>query len=226
MPTHRPALAAGLARSLRLRLASLLVLMLTVCVAALLAHLAIDALGDVALVHDAYDGVAHGSRAVVVVGVIACALAASFRLLLAALDATGTDRARLARVVPRRPIAFVAVSVVGAAAVLVGMETLDAVVATGRVVDVADALGGTAWFGLGLEAPIAFAVALVAWKALRRLADAGDLIVRAIEVLLAVCRRAGTTTTAERVPIRAGIARELCLLARRAGKRGPPLPTA
>lgn len=206
----------------------MLALLLTVCVAALVAHVAIDALGDVALARDAYDGLAHGSRAAVVVGVLVCALAATFRLLVAALDASGGDRTRfarrLARVVSRSPVAFVACTVAGAAAMLVGMETLDTFVATGGIVDVADALGGSVPFGLGLEVPIAFAVGWVAWRALRWLADSGDAIVHAMEVLLAVCRRTDAARFARRDSACRGISRELWLLARRAGKRGPPLP--
>jgi hypothetical protein len=233
MPTHRPGSgspAAALVRSLRLRIASMLALLLTVCVAALVAHVAIDALGDVALARDAYDGVAHGSRAAVIVGVLACALAATFRLLMAALDSTGGDRTlfarRLARVVARTPVAFVACTVAGAAVMLVGMETLDTFVATGRIVDVADALGGSASFGLALEVPIALAVGWVAWRALRWLADSGDAIVRAIEVLLAVPRRTDPARFARCDSAPRGISRELSVLARRAGKRGPPLPIA
>jgi hypothetical protein len=215
-------------RSVRLRLASVLALLLTACVAALVAHLAIDALGDVALTRDAYDDVSHGSRAAVLVAVLACGLAAVFRLVFVALDANGERSTRLARglarIVPRSPAWFIVCSVVGAAAMLVGMEMFDAFVATGRVVDIPDALGGSPWFGLGLEVPIAVAVAWLTWRALRWLAESSGAIARAIEILLAERKRSRHARFARYRWSRSGASRELALLTRRAGKRGPPLP--
>jgi hypothetical protein len=212
---------------LRLGLVSVLTLLLTVCAAGLAAHFAIDALGDVALQRDAYDGLAHASRGAAVVCALTCALAAAFRLLWTAVDGGGERLSRaLGRLVPRSPIAFVVLTVCGAAAAVAGMETFDAFSATGRIVDVADAFGGSLSFGLGLEMPIAALVAWTAWRALHLIADSRDAIVRAVAALFVVGRRARTIRFDRRRAERLGESRDLFFLSRRAGRRGPPLSHA
>jgi hypothetical protein len=218
--------APGLSR-VRLRLVSLLTLLLTVCVAALAAHFAIDALGDVALQRDSYDGLNHASRGAAIVGAISCALGLAFRLLWTAVEGGAAPLARaLGKIVPRSPVGFVLMTVGGAAVALVGMELCDAFVATGHIVDVADAVGGSLSFGLGIEAVVATVVAWAVWRALRWVADSRCAIVSAIAALFTLARRGRAVRFARRSVTHYGFSRELSLLARRAGKRGPPLLTA
>ncbi len=215
--------------AVRLRAVSLLAVLLTACVAALLAHFAIDGVGDVALAHDAYDGVSHGSRAAVLVAAVVLALGAAFRLVLAAGDSDAGAHARvsraLARLVPRSPVWFVATVIAAATAVLVCMAMLDSFVATGATAGLADALGGSIRLGLGIEIPIAAAVAALAWHALRWLAASSHEIVRVIATLFAAISSylaPPSCLYALRVPVPA----TRVFLAHRVGKRGPPVSSS
>lgn len=216
----------ALNRKARLVVVSALALMLTSCIAALLAHVAIDAVGDFALARDSYDGVAHDSRAALIVAVAGCMLAVALRVVSAVLDANGAERRRLGRafrrLAPRRPALFIAATVGVTAALLIGMEGLDALIATGSVGDLSDALGGSIRLGLGIEIPLAAAVAWSAIRALRWLADAGDDLVRAIGALFSLRPRLQTVAFTPALA-RVTVSPLQTFHARRAGKRGPPL---
>jgi hypothetical protein len=196
-----------------------------VCVAALLAHLAIDAFGDFALARDAYDAVAHDSRTLIVLAMLCVAVAAGLRFVISALDpAVRTRRAGLlARLVPRTPVTFALSVLAAATVVLAAMETLDTLASTGRVEDLADAFGGSLVFGLGIAVPIALAVAAVAWFALRWFGRARGEIIKAIATLFSLRSRPRVALSCGVAGLTAFVSRERASQARRAGKRGPPL---
>lgn len=195
-----------------------------VCVAAFLAHVAIDVVGDYALPHDTYDGVAHDSRVGVVVAAIGLALAAAFGVLWSALQSVrrSSARGRRARIVGS-PLAFGTVIVAAVVALVAGMETIDVALAGARVDSLADMLGGSVFLGLALTIPIALCAAFGALRIARFVEHATVLLSRVIVALVMLRSRivVGDPRSArERSPLFHLLAIHLG----RAHKRGPPLP--
>jgi hypothetical protein len=143
-----------------------LALLVTICgaIAAVFAHLAIDGFGDVLLSHDAYDGVAHDSRAVVVVlalGLLACGIG---RFLIAHVQRPTLSRlairAQLRALVPCSRRQFVLLVIVATSVLLVGMEAADTVAAGAWPDDLRELIGGS--FSLCLSAIVLCAVGVAA----------------------------------------------------------------
>ena len=187
-------------------------LLVSVCIAAITAHLGIDFFGDYVLAHDDYDGIAHSSR----LGAIAGVLWSAF------------DEARQARAVHRpligSPFAFgCAVVALGIGATM-GMEWFDAWLDGTSVDGISGALGGSVLLGLGTTVPIAIADAYCAVRIARFIERTRSLLARAIVALATLVRRDAQSSCLrasnnERAPF-------FCLLAvahARAHKRGPPL---
>jgi hypothetical protein len=191
--------------------------------AALVAHIAIDALGDVALVRDAYDGLAHGSRDLAALGLVAGAVTLAMRFVLAALGGTaGRDRLSRALIVPSSPVAFIGGVMLGAVVLLIGMESLDALVATGGLTDLADALGGSALLGLAVAVPVAGLLGWCAWRALRWVAATRDALLRAIGAIFSITVLPVRPSASHLGRVAVPVVRSSTVL-RRAAKRGPPL---
>jgi hypothetical protein len=195
-----------------------------VCVAAFIAHVAIDVVGDYALPHDTYDGVAHDSRVGVVVAAIGLALAAAFGVLWSALQSAcrSSARGRRARVVGS-PLLFGAAVVVAVVALVAGMEAIDVVLAGARVDSVSDMLGGSVFLGLALTLPIALCAALGALRVARFVEHATVLLARVIVAMVMLLNRIAVgdpRAARERAPLFHLLAIHLG----RAHKRGPPLP--
>lgn len=195
--------------------------------AALLAHVALDAVGDVWLARDAYDHVAHASRGIVAWCAFAL-LAVSLALAFAAAirNARGCERrfcATLQAAAPNDPARFVVAVTPLAAGVLLAMGILDASLAGSMTWNVADLLGGSIFLGATVVVMCGTAVALVAQAALGRAARLCDAVVRAIVAFAA--RRMSPRTSASRtgraVPaLAARAARER----RNIADRAPPAP--
>ena len=117
-------------------------------VCAVLAHLAIDAIGDVALSDDSYDHVAHGSRAAVFTVVLCIAIplvrVAWQTLFTAAQRARGTVHSS-----PRALhwLAAATAVVVLTFPLLIGMETADVHASGGDIDNLGDLLGGSLLLG-------------------------------------------------------------------------------
>lgn len=201
--------------------------LVTGAISAILAHVVIDVAGDYLLLHDAYDGMEHHSRAIFAAIAVALASVVVLRFVWEALDRRCTSltevlrRLRAAR--GASPWRFVAFVVAVAFVALLAMEYADAL--SDRVVidGFEDLLGGSILLGLG---SVVFVSAAVAWcvrLALHALADWEPVLAALLERLL------GRDTG--RVPSRA--AHEpltvtldgACRLARRSGKRAPPFAT-
>jgi hypothetical protein len=202
-----------------------LVVLFSALLAAALAHLAIDVLGDFMLAHDAYDGMEHTSRSVFACLALAAAVAFAFRQLIGALDVRDAGRRRTMNVlraaVPRRLLPFVVVTAACAIVALCAMELIDARSAGVAVDDAGDLFGGSLALGVSTTLACALAVACAVFAALRALVGLTAAVVRAVLELF-VRRAAGA---AKPLAYRRR-ARAFALhpqLARRASKRGPPL---
>ena len=169
-----------------------LALLVTICgaIAAVFAHLAIDGFGDVLLTNDAYDGVAHDSRAVVVVlalGLLACGLG---RFLIAHVHRPTLSRlairAQLRALVPRSRVQFMLSVIVTTSVLLVGMEAADTVASGAWPDDLRELMGGSFSLGLSAIALCAVGVAAIVRECCSWLAHAESLFValeRFIEAL-------------------------------------------
>lgn len=202
-----------------------LLLPAAICLAALSAHVAIDVVGDWALPRDAYDALGHDSRTLVALTMACITVAACLRFVLAALDRgpRPARERRIGRFLPRSPVGFAATIFGGSVAVVIAMETLDSLASTGRIESLADAFGGSVLLGIAVVAPIALAVAALAWCALRWFTRAKDDMVRIIATLFAVRVRPRAALACAVSPGITLVSRERASAARRAGKRGPPL---
>ncbi len=158
------------------------------CLAALLAHIAIDVAGDYVLANDAYDATAHGSRWLASLATLGMACVGLWALLRATLaevrGSYGALRAVLRAALPRNPGAFVALVVVVTAPLVLAMARLDALIAGQAVVDPADLFGGSVALGAGISLAFAIIVALGALRVFRLLLCFHRSLVRAVEAFV------------------------------------------
>lgn len=196
---------------------------------AVAAHVVVDVAGDFLLARDAYDGIAHDSRALLL-GLLAIGtMIAAIRTVFSMLDRhRGTSGSLLATVrdalgdPARFATAAAAIAILG----MVAMESLDCVV-DGRIADLTDLFGGSLLLG---AAAAALSGALCGWgvhRLVRSLAACERPIAafiiaafRPIDRALAV---AIVPFTRDRARAPRGGGRALSF-ARRGRKRGPPAP--
>jgi hypothetical protein len=174
-------------------------------VAALFAHVAIDVAGDYLLPHDAYDDVAHGSRALVL-GIVSAisaalamgALAAAVREARGSLDAFGRA---LRSSIQCDLWAGIGITSLLALGILVAMECVD-VRAAGRAIDdVGDLFGGSLALGATTVALFSLFFAVVSRALVRVLAGAGQVLVCVLATVFAAPH--GTAQTTFRSHVRA-----------------------
>lgn len=199
-------------------------LLVAVCAAALVAHLGIDVIGDYALPHDTYDGMAHDSRIGVVVAALGLALVVGFGVLWSALDAAahGGRHGHRLRIVGS-PSRFCVVVVLLALGAVAGMESLDGILSGAGVNDLADAFGGSLLLGIGVTIPIGLIVALGAVRAARVIERARTLLVHAFLDLVLRLRRLAALGDPSADRERPALFHVLATYLGRAHKRGPPL---
>lgn len=195
-------------------------LLVAVCAAALSAHVAIDAVGDVVLRHDTYDDVTHASRIRAVFAAFGLFAAGLFGFAWSALDPRiGRQPLRLA--IARHPLmtglVVFALSVVAVA----GMETMDALLAGSTISGVAESLGGSLWLGLALTLCCSVPCTAGAVRFARFVARAHGLLVRALVALAVRLRSLAIAPVSDRE--RRAPRRPLTVFLGRAHKRGPPL---
>ncbi len=195
--------------------------------AAAAAHVVVDVAGDYLLVRDAYDGIAHHSRALLLAAVGIAILAAGVRVIFEMLDrrcSSTTSVLAAVRDALGNPVRFALASAVVATVALAAMESFDSSLSGHVIDDVGDLFGGSVLLGAGTAA---IAGAVLGWLVHRfvRLiahyeAPIAAFIVAAFELQL-------TTGSSPRAQRRTGgsrtIARAL-LLSRQGRKRGPPRP--
>jgi hypothetical protein len=197
-------------------------------VGAALAHLVIDVAGDYLLARDAYDGMAHHSRAVLLVTVGTLALLSLARVFFDMLDrrcASATSLRRQVRTALGKPHRFAAETAAVAIVVLAAMECFDCVTLGVRIDDIADVFGGSLALGLTTAIACGSLMGLLVHRVLRLLAEYEPIIA---EMVLAVLRAEFPRLSRGAIPRRTDAATPIerrLLLARRGRKRGPPLPT-
>jgi hypothetical protein len=210
----------------RLRLLRVSLLGLAAMSAALLAHVVIDIVGDYVLARDAYDGLAHASRGIFVVGLTTLALAVSSYLLFDLLDRRCSSKAsmlRLTRDSLGRPIVFAMQSMAICVLALGGMEFFDCLAAHAPPAGLDELFGGSYLLGLTTACT---AAALTGWLLHRLLflvSEREPEIIALIRCVMASFTVSEEPHVAKPTHASRSIARAL-LLATRGSKRGPPLP--
>jgi len=203
-----------------------LALLVTICaaIAAVVAHFAIDLLGDVFLTNDAYDGVAHDSRAVVVVMALALVACGLGRFLIANVRRSTLSRlavrAQLRALVPASRVQFVLSVAVATSVLLVGMEAADTVAAGGWPENLRDLIGGSFSLGLSSVAVCAVGVAAIVRECCAWLARADSLLVALERFIGALPIRPQTVYYG--IPRSGVFSRRTFVFARSDGQRGPP----
>ena len=201
---------------------------LTASAAALASHFAIDAAGDVLLRHDSYDRIAHHSRFAAVLCAAVFGAAGAITLAAAAYrdvrERSGAIRA-LVSAYAHRPLTHVACVVVPAGvAVLLTMESFDAWLSSGHLPTFASALGGSIALGLGIASAVGVAFAAALQWLLDLIHEAHEAIAAALERLLTLrMPRIARAGAAHQTFAFAEYCTRCSVLARRAGKRAPPL---
>jgi hypothetical protein len=195
-------------------------------VAALVAHVAIDIAANFFVAHDPYDDIEHHSRFWFLGGSLAIAGAGALAVLAAALKDFHLGefalRGLIGRAASTSPVRFVASVIPLTFVALLAMESFDSYANNGRACSTTDALGGSLVLGSIIIIATAIASALAVWRLLRYLAQTHRAIVQAIGSFLVGARETSTSSALTiRILETAGPATSV--LARRAGKRAPPL---
>lgn len=191
--------------------------------AAVLAHVAIDVIGDYALTADSYDNLRHGSRELASSVAFVLAVTLAVRGLRICCEIAAANRARI--LLPahrlRDQIGFVLAAVAGAVVLVPAMEWLDGRVDGAPVLSLSAAFGGSLWLGLGTTVLCAAVVALAAYGIARWLISHRDSIATIIETLLRRATGSDSPSGYERAR-RVLAPRRRTPLALRLSKRGPP----
>jgi hypothetical protein len=194
-------------------------------VAAVLSHVAIDVLGDYLLAHDTYDRMAHESRGLFGAAALAVATAVAIRYCCDLLNRRASSSlVRGCGVLALREASgwrFFAPVAAIAAAMLLGMESVDCWLAAKPVHGISDLAGGSLWLG-GLTTIASAALVSAAVRAVARLiAEREPQIAAFIVKLLRAsgCPAAGPARTLDPVVPDD----ERAPLSRCASKRAPPV---
>jgi hypothetical protein len=204
------------------------VLLFAASAAALISHVGIDIAGDYLLAHDTYDGVDHQSRSELFAFGLTIAIGAVSRLLWDALREARRGRtavrAEFDDAFGRGPWRFVLLVLALTLPALATMEAFDLSRSGVSFADPAALFGGSLTLGLAVTVPAAVGSAFVVRLLARLLTASQRSLSVALRRLIALVTRAGRPA-ARRVHIRgAGLTRRYrSILARRSGKRGPPL---
>lgn len=192
--------------------------------AAAIAHVVIDVAGDYVLVRDAYDGIAHHSRTLLVAAVGVAMIVVVVRTIFDALDRRGASTISLLTLLRGalvRPFHFAVASTGVALGSLVAMESFDCALA-GHIDDIDDLFGGSLL--LGIVTVLATGM-LCGWLVHRLLRWIAAYEAPIVAFILAVLRPGGASAAALAPQYAAHIAPDLnraLLRSQRRHKRGPP----
>jgi hypothetical protein len=195
--------------------------------AAAFAHVVIDVAGDYILVRDAYDGMAHHSRALLLAVVGLAVLAGAVRAIFELLDrrcASTTSVLAAVRDALGNPVHFALASAAVAIVALVGMESFDCWLSGQPVDDVGDLFGGSVILGAGTAAIAGSSFGWLVHRIVRLIARYETPI--AAFILAAFDLRL-TTESLPHAQRRLGAWRTMAralLLSQQGRKRGPPRP--
>jgi hypothetical protein len=153
---------------------------------AVIAHVAIDVIGDYALAHDSYDHLQHDSRAFVGAAALAIAAFLAARGLSACCAFAARNRSRLPSppLDGREPLAFVLAAVYGSVLFVPAMEWLDGRLDGSPVRRLDEAFGGSLLLGMVTTVICASAVAALIYALVRWLICYRDVIATILETLM------------------------------------------
>lgn len=201
------------------------VVLCTIALAAVLAHITVDVLGDHLLVHDTYDDIAHGSRQKFSLVAGLAALGSFIALLRGALreirGERNTLRAILLGAVPRPTLVSLAVLIAGTLCAMGVMEAFDARLAGVPIDDLGDLLGGSPPLALAVVSLITPLVAFAA-RGLALALVRSRAIVTIVAAFVRLVRFAASPPQLRLLRSPRRLAARRSILSRRAGKRGPP----
>lgn len=192
--------------------------------AAAAAHLATDIAGDYLLLHDAYDGVAHHSRPVLLALAGLVLLAAALRIICDLLDrrcASKPSMLAAVRAALGHPAAFAVAAGAAAIVALAGMEYFDCSLA-GRTAGIDDLFGGSIALGAGTALILGAAIGWLTHRCVRLAAKyeapiaafIGSILKLTVSTPIAAASQRRIATM--RAPVSA------LILTRQSGKRAPP----
>lgn len=193
--------------------------------AALIAHWVIDEAGDYLLAHDAYDGVSHHSRGIILLAVTLVVVAGIVRVAFDVLDRRHLSAVSLLRSVRRSigPAAsFVVQTAVVAIVLTAAMESLDLALAHVAIDDVADLFGGSLTLGLGCTLGIGVCLGALIHRLVQIISDFEPQIAALLVRLIATRTADSAALRAILRPIAFESVERALLLSRRGTKRGPP----
>ena len=194
--------------------------------AAAAAHVVTDVAGDYLLPHDAYDGIAHHSRPVLLALAGLVLLGAALRIICDLHDRRCTSKITMlaaVRVALGRPTAFAVASGAAATVALAGMEFFDCSL-SGRIAGIDDLFGGSIALGAGTALLLGAACGWVIHRCVRLVAKYEAPIAAFIGSVLKLAAGAQIAVTSQcRVSTVPCIAYAL-ILTRQGRKRGPPRP--
>jgi hypothetical protein len=199
---------------------------LAALIAALLAHVSLDIAGDYLLSHDSYDDVAHGSRGVFIVAIVALTFGVCARVLFDLVDRRCGSKASLLRLLRcslGNPVWFAARTMAISVVALVSMELLDCSVEHVTFDGISALFGGSLPLGLSAVLLIAALVGWILHRAVTFVAEREPEILTLISCLMASLRIQDHVRVTKRARTPRSVARSL-LLSRSDSKRGPPLP--
>jgi hypothetical protein len=204
-----------------------LVLLLTALVAAAAAHSLIDYIGDFALAHDSYDGMAHHTRTLAFVVVLIFAAGGALRFLWSALDSghasTGAFRTLVRPMLALSVWRFAAGVTAVAILTVIAMESADALLDGIRIDDFADVLGGSIPLGMAVTLTISACIGAAVSNLFRSLAAAHRTIVEIVCALVVGLRHHLGSPRAVRMALSLeSFAAPISVLSTRAAKRAPP----
>ncbi|HLI95063.1 MAG TPA: hypothetical protein VKT72_03130 [Candidatus Baltobacteraceae bacterium] len=196
--------------------------------AALLAHIAIDVLGDFMLAHDTYDGVSHGSRAISIVAIAIVALALVLRMAFVLIDRGCASRTTVTCSVRRAlgPSLFFSLQTSFAAVVLLaGMEYFDCAGAHVSIAAISQLFGGSMVLGLGTTVAAGLCGGFIIHRLARILTDYEPQLVALMMRLIPAASAREAALPASIVTCDCIATAYALLLSRCGGKRGPPAAT-
>jgi hypothetical protein len=199
------------------------------CAAAVVSHIAIDGIANFVVAHDPFDDVAHGSRSVLALCVAGLFATVAFCTVISGLSDARSRFSAFGRALTAAGAASACSFALRIAplciVLLLSMEAGDALVAGVRIDGAEDLLGGSVPLGLGITICVAIAAAIGARRLLIALGLAHRVLAAAVARLVRLPIRRTSISHFGRLRdgSRAGSS---SVLARRAGKRAPPLIAA
>jgi hypothetical protein len=181
--------APGPSKRPGVRLGSRTLLSLALCAAsagAVLAHLAIDVVGDYALADDSYDHLHHSSRELISGVALAIAAILIVRGLRGCCEIAQRNRTRLVHAAygTREAVGYSIGAVAASCGLVPAMEWLDGRLDGMAVRQIGDAFGGSLLLGLATTAVCASLVAALIFALARWLISYRDAIVSILETLM------------------------------------------